>query len=87
MLQIAPAAPGDLDEVRALFREYSGLVSEALCFQGFDQELAALPGEYAPPGGTILLARDGGEAAGSTRTMPVKASRTTRESPAGAADS
>jgi GNAT superfamily N-acetyltransferase len=64
MLRIAPAAPSDLDDVRALFREYSGLVSEALCFQGFDQELAALPGDYASPGGTILLARDGGEAAG-----------------------
>ena len=64
MLHIAPAAPADLADVRELFREYSGLVSEALCFQGFDQELAALPGDYASPGGTILLARDGSEAAG-----------------------
>ena len=41
-----------------LFGEYAGLVAEALCFQNFDQELAALPGEYAPPGGALLIARD-----------------------------
>jgi len=47
-----------------LFREYAGLVAEALCFQNFDAELAALPGEYAPPGGVLLIARDGDAAAG-----------------------
>jgi GNAT superfamily N-acetyltransferase len=47
-----------LRDVATLFREYSALVAEALCFQNFDQELAALPGEYAPPGGVLLIARD-----------------------------
>ena len=47
-----------------MFLEYSALVSEALCFQGFDQELAALPGDYAPPAGALLVARDGDAAAG-----------------------
>ena len=47
-----------------LCREYAGLVAEALCFQNFDQELEALPGEYAPPGGALLIARDAGMAAG-----------------------
>ena len=47
-----------------MFGEYSALVAEALCFQSFDQELAALPGAYAPPGGVLLLARDGNELAG-----------------------
>ena len=47
-----------------LFREYSGLVAEALCFQNFDEELAALPGDYAPPGGALLIARDGNAPAG-----------------------
>jgi ribosomal protein S18 acetylase RimI-like enzyme len=59
MLNIAPAvSPRDLADIHSLFREYAGLVAEALCFQNFDQELAALPGEYAPPGGVLLLARD-----------------------------
>jgi ribosomal protein S18 acetylase RimI-like enzyme len=59
VLNIAPAvSPRDIPAVRMLFREYAGLVAEALCFQNFDQELAALPGEYAPPGGVLLIARD-----------------------------
>lgn len=68
MLNIAAAAtPGDLEDAGILFREYAGLVAEALCFQNFDEELAALPGEYAPPGGVLLIARDG-EAAARSRT-------------------
>ncbi|MBM3368019.1 MAG: GNAT family N-acetyltransferase [Betaproteobacteria bacterium] len=46
-----------LESIRRLFREYSELVSAALCFQGFDAELAGLPGHYAPPDGLLLLAR------------------------------
>ena len=61
---VAATTPQDLEQVRDLFGEYAGLVAEALCFQGFDQELEALPGDYAPPGGALLLARDAGAAAG-----------------------
>ena len=64
MLEIAPARAADLDEIKRMFREYSTLVSEALCFQGFDEELAGLPGAYAPPAGALLIARDGTAAAG-----------------------
>lgn len=65
MLIIAPAAtPRDIADVRTLFGEYAALVAEALCFQNFDAELAALPGEYAPPGGVLLIARDAGAPAG-----------------------
>ena len=64
MLEIAPARAADLGEVKRMFVEYSALVSEALCFQGFEQELAGLPGAYAPPSGALLVARDGEAAAG-----------------------
>jgi ribosomal protein S18 acetylase RimI-like enzyme len=64
VLEIAQARAADLDEVKRLFLEYSALVSEALCFQGFDQELAELPGAYTPPSGALLVARDGKAAAG-----------------------
>jgi len=65
VLNIVPAtAAQDLTDVRRLFGEYAGLVAEALCFQNFDEELEALPGAYAPPGGVLLIARDGDTAAG-----------------------
>ena len=74
MLRIAPAAsPHDIQDVGALFREYAGLVAEALCFQDFDQELAGLPGEYAPPGGALLIARDADVAAGCVALRRVDA--------------
>jgi len=65
VLKILPAtAARDIEDVRILFGEYSGLVAEALRFQNFDQELEALPGAYAPPGGAMLIARDADTAAG-----------------------
>jgi ribosomal protein S18 acetylase RimI-like enzyme len=56
-----------------LFQEYAASLGFNLCFQSFDQELAGLPGEYAPPQGRLLLARTGGELAGCVALHPLQA--------------
>ncbi len=53
-----------VEEVRKLFVEYGESLGFSLCFQSFDQELAGLPGDYAPPTGRLLLAEEDGKAAG-----------------------
>ena len=50
----------DIEEVRALVREYAASLPFALDFQDFDRELNELPGDYAPPKGALLLARGAG---------------------------
>jgi len=48
--------PEDLATVTRLFREYQRAIGIDLCFQGFEEELAELPGCYAEPEGGIWLA-------------------------------
>ncbi len=71
MIDIRPAElPRDLPVVQRLFREYQQGLGIDLCFQDFENELATLPGRYAPPGGRLLLAWDGAEAVGCVALRP-----------------
>jgi putative acetyltransferase len=57
--------------VAQLFREYADGLGFSLDFQDFDGELERLPGPYAPPRGTLLLAEVEREAAGCVGLRPL----------------
>lgn len=60
-----------LDAARTLFREYADSLAIDLGFQNFDAELAGLPGDYAAPGGALLVALVDGQAAGCVALRPL----------------
>ena len=61
---VAAETEADIVEARGIFREYEGWLGMSLCFQSFDEEMANLPGRYAPPDGRLYLARADGETVG-----------------------
>jgi putative acetyltransferase len=68
---IVPDTPVLLDATREIFREYAASLAVDLCFQGFEDELTALPGDYAAPQGLLLLAFVDGALAGCGAFRPL----------------
>ena len=73
MLRIFQAeSASHIAEARELFLEYANSLGFSLCFQSFEQELAELPGKYAPPQGRLLLAQLDDRTAGCVAMRPLE---------------
>lgn len=68
---ITPETAEDWQETRLVLRDYANSLDVDLCFQGFEEELAMLPGAYAQPQGLMLLAVVDGAVAGSGAFRPL----------------
>jgi putative acetyltransferase len=75
-IAIREASRDDLDSVRTLMRNYNALLESFgvnLCFQNFEEELAALPGKYVRPHGNLWIARsEANEALGIIAVKPLE---------------
>ena len=72
-IEIAPALlAADIAAVAQLFHDYAASLDVSLDYQGFGEEVAGLPGDYAPPRGLLLLARcDDGVPLGCAACRPL----------------
>lgn len=70
-MDLLPPSLEEMDAVRQIFQEYADSLNIDLEFQGFESELAGLPGEYAAPRGQILLAWVDGSIAGCCALRPL----------------
>ena len=67
----SPGSPSDMRLLGELLREYAASLQIDLCFQGFEDELKNLPGDYAEPRGSLLLARVETQLAGCCGLRPL----------------
>lgn len=65
-------SPQEIATARELFAEYQRAIGVDLCFQGFQAEVAGLPGAYAPPRGRLLIAWVDGVPAGCGALRPLE---------------
>jgi putative acetyltransferase len=63
--------PDEIPAIKGLFQDYADSLDFELDFQDFREELATLPGKYAPPLGCILVAKAKGETVGCVAVRPL----------------
>lgn len=64
--------PALLEDARLLIQEYASSLSFDLGFQNLDDEIATLPGAYAPPRGCLLVARSEDRSVGCVAVRPLE---------------
>jgi GNAT superfamily N-acetyltransferase len=72
---VAATQPAQIEQVRLLFQEYWDSFDFTPCFQNFSAELAALPGDYAPPRGALALALVDARPTGCAALRPIDSLR------------
>jgi len=70
------ATPEQLEQIRNLFTEYGAQLGAEYCAHTLDEEIAGLPGAYAPPKGKLMLATVVGQPVGCVGLRPFPVERT-----------